>query len=240
MKDRPVYGPYRQKDTAEAYKEFIAKYPNNAFIPEAQDRLAELEYAPYRNLNTIAAYQDFLFRYPSHKYAQDALAHLAQLQHPAEPLNPYHPHLSELIVTSGSLSQPYEVLGSIHADTVGVINMGAVFTDALFRSPLERAIQRTPTQTTEQMNRMLRDNALQQYGHRVDAIINVTYRTESSGTVYADGLAVHFMPQSPLPAPAAPVRNAEDRLKEIRKLLDQGLINKEEYERKRSEILKDL
>lgn len=238
--DRPVYEPYKQQDSIAGYKEFISKYPDNSFIDAAKVQLAELEYSPSRNLHTISSYQEFLRRYPHHKYNQDARERLELLQHPPQSSARTTGKTAAIIVTSGPLSQPYEVLGSVHADTIGVINMGAVFYDAIARSPLARAIQRTPTKTTEGMNHMLRDKAQQQYGSRVDAVINVTYSTKSNGTVFADGIAVHFTSPSPSPAPAASTRSAEERLKEIRGLLDQGLITQGEYERKRLEILKGL
>src|SRR5262245_3895979 len=43
MKDRPAYQPYKLKDSIEGYKEFLAKYPDNAFVGEAKQRLAHLE-----------------------------------------------------------------------------------------------------------------------------------------------------------------------------------------------------
>lgn len=239
--DRPAYEPYLRADSKEGYEEFIAKYPNNYFVAAAKDRLADLEFAPYRNQDTIQAYRDFLSRYPSHKHTQLAKQHLEELTTPPQHKKAavvYHP--SEILVTTGPLSQPYEALGSVHADTVGGVNFGAALNDAFFRSPLAASIQASPKASTEEMNRMLREKAREQYGGRVDAVINVTYRTEPRGNVFADGLAVHFTPQPPPPASAPPVRSTEERLKEIRGLLDQGLITQGEYERKRLEILKEL
>lgn len=194
-KDRPIYEPFVQKNTVEGYKEFISNNPDNAFVPDARDRLAELEYAPYRNLNTITSYQEFLLRYLNHKYTQDAKERLEALQRPPQsPTRANFSRPSEFIVTAGPLSYPYEPLGEVHVDTRGMMNLGSILTDSLFRSPLARAIQETPTANIEQMNQLLREQARQQYGSRVDAVLNVTYRTEPDGDVYASGLAVHLYP----------------------------------------------
>ena len=50
------------------------------------------------------------------------------------------------------------------------------------------------------------------------------------------------VPAAPGPAPAlsAPVRSPEDRLQELKTLLDRGLITPKDYEQKKQEILKEL
>jgi hypothetical protein len=45
---------------------------------------------------------------------------------------------------------------------------------------------------------------------------------------------------APPAAPAPPAQSVKDRLLQLQELYDQGLISKEEYEKKRQEILKDL
>jgi hypothetical protein len=50
-------------------------------------------------------------------------------------------------------------------------------------------------------------------------------------------------PLTPAPAPAQPAAaqpSAADRLKQLKSLYDQGLINKEDYDRKSKEILDSL
>ncbi|MFI5366942.1 MAG: tetratricopeptide repeat protein [Candidatus Binatia bacterium] len=143
----------------------------------------------------------------------------------------------QIVVTAGSLSQPYKALGPVHFDTVGKVNVGSVLVDALTRSRLAADVQATPKARCDQLNELLKAQAFQMYGNRVDAIINVTCRNDPSGDVFADGLAVAFT------SPAASVpsaRTGEQRLKELQDLLDKGLINREEYERKRAEILREL
>jgi hypothetical protein len=44
----------------------------------------------------------------------------------------------------------------------------------------------------------------------------------------------------PAPAPAAPARSVEDRLRELKNLLDQGLITPQDYDHKKQEILREL
>ena len=90
------------------------------------------------------------------------------------------------------------------------------------------------------MNAYLARAALNQYGNAVDAVINVTYQTEPDGDVRADGLAVQFV-AAQAPHPAVPAsRSAEQRLQELKDLLDQRLINRKEYEQKRQAILNQL
>jgi len=143
----------------------------------------------------------------------------------------------QIVVTTGSLSQSYQALGPVHFDTVGSVNVGSVLVDALTRSRLAADVQATPKARCDQLNEMLKAQAFQLYGNRVDAIINVTCRNDPSGDVFADGLAVVFTsPTAPVPS----ARTGEQRLKDVQDLLDKGLINREEYERKRAEILREL
>ncbi len=41
------YDPYRQRNTIEGYREFIAKYPGNMYLETALDQIDNLEFAPY-------------------------------------------------------------------------------------------------------------------------------------------------------------------------------------------------
>jgi len=66
------YAPYRQRNTIEAYREFIARYPKNMYLETALDQIDNLEFAPYEKADTIAAYTEFVARYPGNRYAVTA------------------------------------------------------------------------------------------------------------------------------------------------------------------------
>ena len=92
------------------------------------------------------------------------------------------------------------------------------------------------------MNKMLEEQTLKLYSnHGVDAVINVTQRTDPDGDVFASGLAIHFVePPKPASASIASTRSMEDRLRELLDLREKGLITPEEYYEKRVEILGEL
>jgi hypothetical protein len=148
----------------------------------------------------------------------------------------------EVFVTAGSISQAYEVLGPVHFDTVGMVNLGSSLSDALFKSRFERQVSgATPTLRQDAAFEKLRDAAIGQYGGAVHAVINATYRAEHSGTVFVDGLAVRFVAPAATPTASASAPSAATRrLEELKDLLSKKLITQKEYEKKRAEILKDL
>jgi hypothetical protein len=149
--------------------------------------------------------------------------------------------LPNIIVTAGPLSQPYTALGEVNINTKGMINLGSILNDTLFRSPLQRAVQGpTPTAHTETMNKMLREKAREQYGSQVDAVVNVVYRTDPDGDVFASGLAVHFAEPTPAPTLAPQVSTLEQKLTELKSLREKNLITPEEYSEKRSKLLEGL
>jgi hypothetical protein len=122
-----------------------------------------------------------------------------------------------------------------------MVNLGSILSDALFRSPLQRAVQGpTPTAHTETMNTMLREKAREQYGSQVDAVVNVVYRTDPDGDVFASGLAVHFVEQAPTPAPAPQTSTLEQKFTELKNLREKNLITPEEYYEKRSKLLEEF
>lgn len=91
-------------------------------------------------------------------------------------------HTREIIVTMGSLSQPHEVLGPVNVNALGMVDLRSF--------------------------KLLEEKALELYGSRVDAIINVTHRTEPDGAVFAKGLAVHFV-SPPSPSTPTPAQSVE-------------------------------
>ena len=52
-----------------------------------------------------------------------------------------------ILVTSGSINRNYEVLGPVHADTVGTVDLAGAFVDAAFRGQLASNIQARPRPT---------------------------------------------------------------------------------------------
>jgi len=150
-------------------------------------------------------------------------------------------HWEHVFVTTGPLSQPSEVIGEVHINTLGMMNFGSFLNDALFRSPLAVAAGgRTAVVNEEQMNAFLKEQASRQYGNRVDAIINASYRADHDGNVFASGLAVHFIEPQPVAAPVAPSPTLEHKLTELKNLREKNLITPDEYYDKRSELLKGL
>lgn len=72
------YAPYRQRNTIEGYREFIARYPDNAHLETALDQIDNLEFAPYEKAGTIAAYGEFVARYPRNRHAVTARSRIDQ------------------------------------------------------------------------------------------------------------------------------------------------------------------
>ena len=74
------YLPYRQKHTVEGYKEFIAKYPGNIFITEAEMWVDALQFAPYEKLDTVEGYKEFQEKYPKNRYVYRADAYFGRIE----------------------------------------------------------------------------------------------------------------------------------------------------------------
>jgi len=82
-----------------------------------------------------------------------------------EPLMP----VERILVTTGTLGRPYEVLGEVTYNTRGSINVESMLTDSLFRSPLSIAAQgKTALLSRARMQDRLRQVARQTYGNEVD------------------------------------------------------------------------
>jgi cell division septation protein DedD len=66
----------REANTAEAYEQFLKKYPSGEFTAQAQARLKELEeerdWQKARDADTLDAYQAFLKQYPEGKWTEEA------------------------------------------------------------------------------------------------------------------------------------------------------------------------
>lgn len=239
--DYPQFLPYKRLDTLEEYEEFLTKYPQNAYVAKAKNRLGELAFLRAHEAKTAAALQDFLAKYPDHPYASNAREELGMAT--GSHWSGYARSTRAIIVTAGPLSQRYEALGEVHVNTRGMMNFGAILNDAMFRSRFAVAAGgRTAIANEQQMNDLLKQQASAQYGGKTDAVINATYRADQDGDVYASGLAVQFLEEKKEEAKttAPPERHLEDRLKELQSLRESKLISENEYYQKRSELLKGL
>ena len=74
------YQPYRQQQTIAGYREFIARYPDNRFVEDAQAQIEDLEFAPYEKANTIEAYMEFAARYPHNRHSLHCDMKIEQLE----------------------------------------------------------------------------------------------------------------------------------------------------------------
>lgn len=77
---RSQFQPYRDRDTIEAYEEFIATYSKNMFISTAQLLIANLQYAPYVARDTIDGYMEFKVRYPENPNVREANLKIEQIE----------------------------------------------------------------------------------------------------------------------------------------------------------------
>lgn len=75
-----VFSAVSKKDTAEAYREFIAKHPMDENVEAAQERLAELELADAKKVHTVVAYKRYLDDHPDGERARQARALLEGLR----------------------------------------------------------------------------------------------------------------------------------------------------------------
>jgi cell division septation protein DedD len=84
----------RETNTADAYEQFLKKYPGGEFAPQAQARVKELyeerDWQKARDADTPEAYQAFLKQYPEGKWTEEARIRvenftLAQAPGPGQP-----------------------------------------------------------------------------------------------------------------------------------------------------------
>lgn len=239
--DYPQFLLYKQQDTLAGYEEFIMKYPQNSYVAAARNRQGEIAYLQAHETKTAAALQAFLAKYPDHPYASNAREELGITT--GSHRSGYARRIGTLIVTAGPLSQRYEALGEVHVNTRGMINFGSILNDSLFRSRFAVAAGgRTANANEQQMNELLKQQVRSQYGERADAVINVTYRIDHDGIVYASGLVVQFIEEKKEEVKTAspPALTLEARLKELKSLREKNLITPEEYYDKRSKLLEGL
>ena len=73
------YQPYKLQKTLEGYREFIAKYPKNLFVKEAQLQIENLEFAPYEEEDSVEGYMEFKMRYPTNRHTYKASVKIEQV-----------------------------------------------------------------------------------------------------------------------------------------------------------------
>jgi hypothetical protein len=61
------YEPYRLQNTIEGYREFIARFPKNLFVQDAQTQIENLEFAPYEEVNSIEGFLEFRIKFPKNR-----------------------------------------------------------------------------------------------------------------------------------------------------------------------------
>ncbi|GEK66575.1 peptidoglycan-binding protein [Paracoccus denitrificans] len=90
--DRDLWAEAAAKDTADAYRGYLDRYPSGIYSAAAKARLDALGaaqadrdlWAEAAAANTVAAYEDYLARYPRGEFAEAAERRLAELR-PAPP-----------------------------------------------------------------------------------------------------------------------------------------------------------
>jgi hypothetical protein len=75
------FAPYQQKNTIEAYQEFIQKYPDNPFAPTAKSSIENLEFAPYEMKDSIEGYREFMKSFPANRNLTRAAEKIEQLEY---------------------------------------------------------------------------------------------------------------------------------------------------------------
>lgn len=128
------------KSAVGAYNDVLLAGPN-ALCPKALYQVAVCFIRLGDRIDAEIVFRKLIAQYPTAPEAARAREALTGVQ---------------IVVTSGSLSQPYQVLGPVHFDTVGSVNVGSVVVDALTRSRLAADIQATPKARCDQLNEMLK------------------------------------------------------------------------------------
>jgi len=70
----------QKRNTIEAYKKFIKKYPDCEFINKAKAELENLEYENAQKINTVNSFEIFLSKYPESKYKVEILNSIEKLE----------------------------------------------------------------------------------------------------------------------------------------------------------------
>ncbi len=150
--------------------------------------------------------------------------------------------LREIVVTSGPINQPHRILGRVAVDTTKIVrvHMGRAIAGAITGTRTTK-LPSTPDASLSEIFQRLGTRARQTYGSAADAVINATYQVEPDGDVFAEGIAVEFLPETNQGPPAANVATSiEDRLQILKVLHGKGLIGDDEFSQKKADILDGL
>jgi hypothetical protein len=91
------------------------------------------------------------------------------------------------------------------------------------------------------MYQALGERARQIYGFAADAVVNATYRVVPDGDVFSEGIAVEFIETAaPATEASAPPPSIEVRMRSLKALRDQGLIDEQEFLKKKAQLLDEL
>ena len=66
-------------DTIAAYRDFMEKYPESEFFPEAQSRAYELEFDEYNQRDSVKAYREYLESHPDSPFREQATARMKEI-----------------------------------------------------------------------------------------------------------------------------------------------------------------
>ena len=74
------YEPYRLQNTIEGYREFIARFPKNLFVQNAQEQIENLEFAPYEAANSIEGFIEFRIKFPKNRNISRTAIKIEQIE----------------------------------------------------------------------------------------------------------------------------------------------------------------
>jgi len=63
------------------YQKFINKYKDNFFVPEAKERISEIEFVPVKKIDTIKTYLDFIENHKTSKFAEIARIRIESIEY---------------------------------------------------------------------------------------------------------------------------------------------------------------
>ena len=78
--DEAQYQPYKVTNTIEGFREFIATYPKNLFVSDAELQIENLEFAPYEEEDSVEGYMEFTMRYPDNRHTPKASVKIEQAE----------------------------------------------------------------------------------------------------------------------------------------------------------------